>query len=128
MNIPEKFKYTNDHEYINLADTFGFVGITDYAQSELGDIIYVDITVSAGDEVKQGDVLGSIEAVKTVSELKSPVSGKVTEINSKINDNPSVVNEDPYNEGWMVKIEPSNMDEFNNLLDKVKYSELVGNN
>ena len=128
MKIPEKFKYTNDHEYINFADTFGFIGISDFAQSELGDIIYVDITVSVGDEVKQGDVLGSIEAVKTVSELKSPVSGKITEINTKINDNPSVVNEDPYNEGWMVKIEPSNMDEFNNLLDNVKYSELVGNN
>jgi glycine cleavage system H protein len=128
MNIPEKIKYTSDHEYINLADTYGFVGITDYAQSELGDIIYMDITVSVGDEVKQGDVLGSIEAVKTVSELKSPVSGKIIEINTKINDNPSVVNEDPYNEGWMVKIQPSNMDEYNNLLDNVKYSELVGNN
>lgn len=128
MNIPEKFKYTSDHEYINLSDTYGCVGITDYAQSELGDIIYMDITVSVGDEVKQGDVLGSIEAVKTVSELKSPVSGKIIEINTKINDNPSVVNEDPYNEGWMVKIQPSNMDEYNNLLDNVKYSELVGNN
>lgn len=127
MNIPEKFKYTNDHEYINLVDTVGIVGITDYAQSELGDIIYMDITVSVGDEVKQGDVLGSIEAVKTVSELKSPVSGKVVEINGEINSNPSVVNEEPYAGGWMIKIEPSNMDEYNNLLDSVKYSELVGN-
>ncbi len=127
MNIPEKFKYTNDHEYINLVDTVGIVGITDYAQSELGDIIYMDITVSAGDEVKQGDVLGSIEAVKTVSELRSPVSGKVVEINEEINSNPSVVNEEPYAGGWMIKIEPSNMDEYNNLLDSVKYSELVGN-
>ena len=127
MNIPEKFKYTNDHEYINLVDTVGIVGITDYAQSELGDIIYMDITVSVGDEVKQGDVLGSIEAVKTVSELRSPVSGKVVEINGEINSNPSVVNEEPYAGGWMIKIEPSNMDEYNNLLDSVKYSELVGN-
>jgi glycine cleavage system H protein len=126
MKIPENFKYTNDHEYLNLVDNTGTVGITDYAQSELGDIIFVDITVSVGSEVEQNKPLGSIEAVKTVSEILSPVSGKVIEINSGINDNPSVVNDDPYGEGWLIKIEPSNMDEVNNLLDSKAYSELIG--
>jgi len=126
MKIPENFKYTNDHEYFNLADNTGIVGITDYAQSELGDIIFVDITVSVGSEVEQNKPLGSIEAVKTVSEILSPVSGKVIEINSGINDNPSVVNDDPYGEGWLIKIEPSNMDEVKNLLDSEAYSKLIG--
>ncbi|MBN1633293.1 MAG: glycine cleavage system protein GcvH [Ignavibacteria bacterium] len=126
MKIPENLKYTNDHEYFNLVDNAGIIGITDYAQSELGDIIFVDVTVSLGSEVKQNQSLGSIEAVKTVSEILSPVSGKVLEINSGINDNPSVVNDDPYGEGWMMKIEPSNMDEVNNLLDSKAYSELIG--
>ena len=126
MKIPENLKYTNDHEYFNLVDNAGIVGITDYAQSELGDIIFVDVTVSVGSEVKQNQSLGSIEAVKTVSEILSPVSGKVIEINSGINDNPSVVNDDPYVEGWIVKIEPSNMDEIKNLLDSKAYSELIG--
>lgn len=126
MKIPENLKYTNDHEYFNLVDNAGIVGITDYAQSELGDIIFVDVTVSVGSEVKQNQSLGSIEAVKTVSEVLSPVSGKVLEINSGINDNPSIVNDDPYGEGWIVKIEPSNMDEVNNLLNSKAYSELIG--
>jgi len=126
MKIPENLKYTNDHEYFNLVDNAGIVGITDYAQSELGDIIFVDVTVTVGSEVKQNQSLGSIEAVKTVSEVLSPVSGKVLEINSGINDNPSIVNDDPYGEGWIVKIEPSNMDEVNNLLDSKAYSELIG--
>ena len=126
MKIPENLKYTNDHEYFNLVDNAGIVGITDYAQGELGDIIFVDVTVSVGSEVKQNQSLGSIEAVKTVSEVLSPVSGKVIEINSGINDNPSVVNDDPYGEGWIVKIEPSNMDEVKNLLNSKAYSELIG--
>lgn len=126
MKIPENLKYTNDHEYFNLVDNAGIVGITDYAQSELGDIIFVDVTVSVGSEVKQNQSLGSIEAVKTVSEILSPVSGKVIEINSGINDNPSVVNDDPYGEGWIIKIEPSNTDEVNNLLDSKAYSKLIG--
>lgn len=126
MKIPEDFKYTNDHEYYKLDGNVGTVGITDYAQSELGDIIFIDITVEIGAEVKQGESLGSIEAVKTVSEVLSPVSGKILEINTAINDNSSVVNEDPYGEGWILKIEPSNMDEVNNLLDSKAYAELTG--
>lgn len=126
MNIPEGFKFTNDHEYIKIDGNVGIIGITDYAQSELGDIIFVDMTTTVGAEVKQGDSLGSIEAVKTVSEVFSPISGKVIEINGAINDSPSVVNEDPYGQGWIIKIEPSNSDEINNLLDTKAYSELVG--
>lgn len=125
MKIPENLKYTNDHEYFNLVDNAGIVGITDYAQSELGDIIFVDVTVSVGTEVKQNQSLGSIEAVKTVSEILSPVSGKIIAINTGINDNPSVVNDDPYGEGWIVKIEPSNTDEVNNLLNSKAYSKLI---
>jgi len=126
MNIPENLKYTKDHEYFDLKGDMGIVGLTDYAQSELGDIIYIDFTKSVGDEVKQGDSLGSIEAVKTVSELFSPVSGKIMELNSGINDNPSLVNSDPYGEGWLIKIQPSNMDEVNNLFDSSNYSGLIG--
>lgn len=126
MKIPEDIKYTNDHEYFKLDGNVGIVGITDYAQSELGDIIFIDITVEVGTEVKQGESLGSIEAVKTVSEVLSPVSGKILEINTAINENSSVVNEDPYSEGWILKIEPSNMDEVNNLLDSKAYAELTG--
>ena len=126
MKIPEDIKYTNDHEYYKLDGNVGIVGITDYAQSELGDIIFIDITVEIGAEVKQGELLGSIEAVKTVSEVLSPVSGKILEINTAINDNSSAVNEDPYGEGWILKIEPSNMDEVNHLLDSKAYAELTG--
>jgi glycine cleavage system H protein len=126
MKIPEDIKYTNDHEYYKLDGNVGIVGITDYAQSELGDIIFIDITAEIGAEVKQGESLGSIEAVKTVSEVLSPVSGKILEINTAINDNSSVVNEDPYGEGWILKIEPSNMDEVKNLLDSKAYAELTG--
>ena len=125
MNIPEGLKYTNDHEYLKMDGNVGIIGVTDFAQSELGDIIFVDVTVSLGADVKAGDSLGSIEAVKTVSEVFSPISGKIVGINDSINDSPSVVNEDPYVNGWIIKIEPVNMDEVNNLLDSKAYSELV---
>jgi glycine cleavage system H protein len=126
MNIPENLKYTKDHEWIKLEDKIGIIGITDYAQKELGDIIYLDITASIGDVVKQGDSIGTIEAVKTVSEVFSPVSGKIIDINSVINDNPSVINQDPYNGGWIIKIEPNNQDELSNLLSVEAYKEVVG--
>ena len=126
MNIPENLKYTKDHEWLKLEDKIGIIGITDYAQKELGDIIYLDITSSIGDIVKQGDSIGTIEAVKTVSEVFSPVSGKVIDINSGINDNPSVINQDPYNGGWIIKIEPNNQDELSNLLTVDAYKKIVG--
>jgi glycine cleavage system H protein len=126
MNIPESFKYTKEHEFINVSNGVGIIGITDYAQGELGDIIYLDVTASIGGEVKKGDSLGSIEAVKTVSEVYSPVSGKLVEINTGINDNPSLINEDPYEKGWLLKIELSNKNELNDLLDAKAYKELIG--
>lgn len=126
MNFPSALKYTKEHEWVKVDGNVCTVGITDYAQGELGDIIYLDITSEAGKEVKQGEVLGSIEAVKTVSEVYSPVSGKIIEINNGINDNPSIVNTEPYEGGWIVKIEPSNQDEISNLLDTPAYKELIG--
>lgn len=126
MKVLEGLKYTKDHEYVKLEGGVVIIGITDYAQNELGDIIYVDVTVSVGDEVKQGDVLGSIEAVKTVAEVYSPISGKVVEINPAIKDNAAILNQDPYGEGWILKIEPSNQEELDNLLDSEAYSKLIG--
>lgn len=126
MNIPENLLYTKDHEYVKVEGGFGIIGITDYAQGELGDIIYVDITGEVDSEVKQHDSVGSIEAVKTVSEVFSPISGKIVEVNSGINDNASVINSDPYGNGWIVKIEMSNLEELKGLLDAKSYKELVG--
>ncbi|MDZ4712373.1 MAG: glycine cleavage system protein GcvH [bacterium] len=126
MKFPSALKYTKEHEWVKVDGSVCEVGITDFAQGELGDIIYLDITSDEGSEVKQGDVIGSIEAVKTVSEIFSPISGKITGINNAINDNPSVVNSDPYESGWIVKIQPGNMDEITNLMDSEKYKELIG--
>ncbi len=126
MNIPENLKYTKEHEWVKLEGKTGTVGITDYAQGELGDIIYIDVT-TVGQEVKQGDSFGTIEAVKTVSDMYAPVSGKIIEFNSAVNDNPAIVNQDPYGDGWLVKIELSNEDEMNGLLSAGDYKSLIGN-
>ena len=122
----KNFYYTKEHEWVKSEGNLCIVGVTDYAQGELGDIIYLDITSDIGSEVKQGDTVGSIEAVKTVSEVFSPVSGKILEINSGINENPSIVNSEPYEGGWIFKIEPSNQDEISNLLDSADYKKLIG--
>ena len=124
MNIPNELKFTKDHEWIKVEGKIGTVGITDFAQGELGDVIYVDIT--AGDSIKQGDSCGTIEAVKTVSDVFAPVSGKIIEINKAINDNPASLNKDPYGEGWIIKIELSDPGELNNLLNADQYKDLVG--
>lgn len=124
MNIPENLKYTKDHEWIKVEGNTGTIGVTDYAQGELGDVIYVDITASG--DIKQGDSCGTIEAVKTVSDVFAPVSGKIKEANTAVNDNPAVVNKDPYGEGWIVKIELSNPAELSTLLDAAAYKGLVG--
>ena len=126
MKYPASLKYTKEHEWVKVDDNVCTIGITNFAQGELGDIIYLDITSAVGSEVKQGDSIGSIEAVKTVSEVYSPVSGKITEINTAINDNPSIVNTEPYEGGWIVKIEQNNMDELNNLMDSEAYKQLIG--
>ena len=126
MEVPEKLKYSNDHEWVKIEGDVGFIGVTDYAQSELGDIIYLDITASIGIDVKKDDAIGSIEAVKTVTDVYSPISGRLIDVNLSINDNPSLVNEDPYGEGWILKIEPSDIKELDELLDADAYQKLIG--
>ncbi len=125
MNIPSNLYYTKDHEWIRVEGNEAFVGITDYAQSELGEIVFVDINTE-GETLAQGDVFGSVEAVKTVSDLNMPVEGEVLEINETINDQPELVNNDPYGEGWMIKISVVNPDDLNNLLDAEGYQALIG--
>ena len=125
MNFPDNLKYTKDHEWIRLEGNVATVGITDFAQSELGDIVYVDIP-SLNKSLKKEAVFGTVEAVKTVSDLFLPVSGKITEINPQLNDKPEVVNKDPYGEGWMVKISVENPDEAKELLDAAAYKKLIG--
>jgi len=123
MNIPEGLKYTKDHEWIKIDGTTALIGITDFAQGELGDIVYVDIN-TVGQEVKEHAVFGSVEAVKTVSDLFMPISGEVLEINPALEKNPEKVNSDPYGEGWMIKIEmKGNVD---GLLSAAQYKELIG--
>lgn len=125
MNIPSNLYYTKEHEWIRVEGNEAFVGITDYAQSELGEIVFVDINTE-GETLGQGDVFGSVEAVKTVSDLNMPVEGEVLEINETINDQPELVNNDPYGEGWMIKISVVNPDDLNNLLDAEGYQALIG--
>lgn len=125
MNIPENLKYTNDHEWLKIDGNIGYIGITDYAQGELGDIVYLDIPEDIS-EIKKGESCGTIEAVKTVSEILAPTSGKVLEVNRKLNDAPDTINKDPYNDGWILKIEITNPQEINDLLDAKAYASLIG--
>jgi glycine cleavage system H protein len=124
MNFPENLKYTNDHEWIRVEGGTGWVGVTDYAQGELGDVVYVELP-SPGAKVQQGKSFGTIEAVKAVSDLFAPVSGEVLEANTDVQGNPDVVNKDPYGRGWMVKIRIANPAELANLLDVEAYKKLV---
>ena len=124
MNTPANLRYTSEHEWIRVEGNEAFVGITDYAQSELGEIVFVDVN-TVGETVAQGDVFGSVEAVKTVSDLNMPVSGDVLEFNEALNDQPELVNNDPYGEGWMVKITVNDPAELNNLLDAAGYQKLI---
>jgi glycine cleavage system H protein len=125
MNIPENLKYTKDHEWVKIEDGIATVGITDYAQSELGDIVYVDVE-SVDETLDQNEVFGSVEAVKTVSDLFMPLSGEVTEFNEGLEDAPEKVNSDPYGEGWMIKIKVSDSSETEGLLDASGYKDLIG--
>jgi glycine cleavage system H protein len=125
MNLPEDLKYTKDHEWIKIDGTTGTVGITDHAQGELGDVVFVELP-AAGKAVKQGESFGTIEAVKAVSDLYAPVTGSITEINAALNGTPELVNKEPYGAGWMVKIKLSNPDELKGLLDAKGYQELIG--
>jgi glycine cleavage system H protein len=125
MNIPDSLKYTKDHEWIKVEGNVATIGITDFAQSELGDIVYIDIT-TVGQEVGQHDVFGTVEAVKTVSDLFMPIAGKVIEFNKSLDTGPEKVNSDPYGDGWMVKIEIKNAAEVAALLSATQYKELIG--
>jgi len=124
MNIPAELKYTSDHEWIRIEGNTATIGITDFAQGELGDIVFVDIN-TVGKELKAGDVFGTVEAVKTVSDLFMPVSGTITEFNAGLESAPEAVNTDPYGAGWMVRINLSNPDETSNLMDAAAYSASV---
>ncbi len=125
MNIPSNLRYTKDHEWIRVEGEEAYVGITDYAQSELGEIVFVDINTQ-GETIGQDETFGSIEAVKTVSDLNMPVAGEVLEVNEAINDQPELVNNDPYGEGWMIKIRIANPAELDTLLDAAGYQALIG--
>jgi glycine cleavage system H protein len=124
MNIPSNLKYTKDHEWVLIEGDIATVGITDFAQSELGDIVYVEIE-TVGEIISQEEVFGSIEAVKTVSDLFMPVTGEILEFNELLDANPELVNSDPYGDGWMVKVKISNNDEISQLLSAEAYGNLV---
>ena len=122
MNIPEHLKYTNDHEWIKIDKDIVIVGITDFAQSELGDIIFVEFP-EIGEQFEQEDSFGTVEAVKTVADLFTPVSGEVISINKKLEDNPELINSSPYDDGWIVKLKYSNASQFDNLMNASEYKD-----
>lgn len=124
MNFPENLRYTKDHEWIRLEGDVATIGITDFAQHELGDIVYVEIE-TVGQELNAGDIFGTVEAVKTVSDLYLPVSGSIMEVNPKLNSNPELVNTDPYGDGWMVKMKVSNTGDVDSLMDTASYEKSV---
>ena len=124
MNIPSELKYTKDHEWIRIEEEVATIGITHFAQSELGDIVYIDVD-TLDEHVDKDEVFGSVEAVKTVSDLFMPLSGEVSEFNEKLEDEPETVNKDPYGEGWMVKVTISNVSEIEDLLDADAYQNLI---
>jgi glycine cleavage system H protein len=126
MNFPSELKYTKDHEWIKLIDDkTALIGITDFAQRELGDIVFVDIS-TVGKTLNAEEIFGTVEAVKTVSDLLLPVEGKILEVNSTLSNNPELVNNDPYGEGWMAKIEVADAADLNNLLSAEAYEQMVG--
>jgi glycine cleavage system H protein len=124
MNIPSALKYTKDHEWIKIEGNIATVGITEFAQGELGDIVYVDVD-TLDDTVVEGAVFGSVEAVKTVSDLFMPLSGEVIQFNEELEDAPELVNSDPYDKGWMIKIEISDSSQIDDLLDAAAYEKLI---
>ena len=124
MNFPSNVKYTSEHEWIRLEGEIAYVGITDYAQDQLGDIVFVDIPTE-GETLEKGETFGTIEVVKTVSDLFLPIGGEVLEINPALEENPELVNKDPYGEGWLIKIKPTNVSEMDDLLDAEAYKQTI---
>jgi glycine cleavage system H protein len=125
MNVPENLLYTKDHEWLRIEGNLGYVGITDFAQGELGDIVFVEIE-TVGETLSKEEVFGTIEAVKTVSDLFMPVGGEILEVNPALEESPDVINKDPYGKGWIVKIAISNPSEVNDMLSPEKYATLSG--
>ena len=125
MNIPEDLRYTRDHEWVELEDGIVIVGITDFAQTELGDIVYVELPM-VGSNVKATETFGNVESVKSVSDLFSPINGVVADINTRLGDSPELVNSDPYGEGWLIRIEPKDVGEVDQLLTSDEYSDYIG--
>lgn len=125
MNVPANLKYTKDHEWVSLDGDVATVGITDFAQGELGDIVYVEIETQ-GEHLNQEEVFGTVEAVKTVSDLFMPVGGEILEVNPALEGNPELVNKDPYGEGWMIRIKIADKSAYESLLDSKQYQELIG--
>lgn len=124
MTVPAELKYTSEHEWIRIDGNIATIGITNYAQEELGDIVFVELP-NVGEEFNKADTFGTIEAVKAVSDLYSPLTGKITEINAELDDSPMIINNDPFGEGWMVKIELKNVDEIEQLLSETSYKALI---
>lgn len=124
MNIPAELRYTKDHEWIRVEGDIAFIGVTDYAQGELGDVVFIEIETE-GEELKKEEVFGTIEAVKTVSDLFMPVAGTVVEVNPALEDSPDVVNKDPYGNGWLIKVKLSDAGQVEQLLEASKYKELL---
>ena len=125
MNFPAELKYVKSHEWARIDGNTVTIGITDFAQSELGDVVFVDITANEGDELSTGDVFGTIEAVKTVSDLYMPINGKIVAMNDALADAPETINNDPYGDGWLIKIESTDLDSPE-LMDSAAYSDMVG--
>ena len=125
MNVPDELMYTEEHEWVSFEEDIATIGITDYAQSELGDIVFVELP-SVGDTITKGDSFGTIEAVKAVSDLFAPVSGEVIEINESLSENPEIINESPYEEGWMIRIRISDESEQETLLTAESYRDVIG--
>jgi glycine cleavage system H protein len=125
MNVPANLKYTKDHEWVKLEGNIATVGVTDFAQSELGDIVYIEVETK-GETLNHEEIFGSIEAVKTVSDLFMPISGEIIEVNEELDRNPEIVNTDPYGDGWMIKVAVSDASEMDQLLSAAEYEKLIG--
>ncbi len=125
MNYPDNLKYSEDHEWIKIDGNIATIGITEFAQGELGDVVFIELP-EVDDEINENEPFGTIEAVKTVSDMLSPLSGKVMEVNESLNDKPETINSDPYEKGWIIKIEFSDKSELKNLMDSKSYKEFVG--
>jgi glycine cleavage system H protein len=125
MNIPQELRYTKEHEWVLLEDGVAIIGVTDFAQAELGDIVYVELP-AVGTQLKAMDAFGNVESVKSVSDLYSPIAGTVADINTRLGESPEVVNSDPYGEGWMVRLEPKDAAEIEQLLTADEYSDYIG--